>query len=96
MAELEAMACARPVVSWYSYRGAYEEFPPFARAVDGYDIAATVARLVDDAAERQAIGEASRVWVQKFHNVAEAAERVERAALDVISGHSQRVRSSQA
>lgn len=85
MAELEAMACARPVVSWYRYDRAYPEPPPFVRAVDGVDIAEAVIRLVDDAAERQAIGDEGRAWVQRHHNVDEIAARVEAAALDVAS-----------
>jgi len=85
MAELESMACARPVVSWFSHRGAYEEFPPFVRAVDGFDIATAVARLVDDASERTRIGDASRAWVSKYHNVDTVSERVERAAEQIIA-----------
>ncbi|HEY5475955.1 MAG TPA: glycosyltransferase family 4 protein [Tepidiformaceae bacterium] len=84
MAELEAMACARPVVAWFTYDKSYSEPPPLVRAVDGYDIAANVIRLVDNADERQATGEAARAWVQKHHNVAEAAEQVEKAAYEVI------------
>lgn len=93
MAELEAMASARPVVAWFTHRGAYPEFPPFLRAVDGYDIAAAVIRLVDDAAERQQVGDASRAWVQHYHNVADVAERVERAAFD-LAGTNRRHRRS--
>lgn len=85
MAELEAMACARPVVSWFSHRGAYEEFPPFVRAVDGFDIATAVIKLVDDAAERARLGEASRAWVTKYHNVDTVSGRVERAAEEIIA-----------
>ena len=85
MAELEAMACARPVVSWFSHRGAYEEFPPFVRAVDGFDIAIAVIKLVDDAAERARLGEASRAWVTKYHNVDTVSGRVERAAEEIIA-----------
>ncbi len=85
MAELEALACARPVVTWFTHDRAYPEPPPFIRAVDGYDIAAAVARLVDDADARQAIGDAGRAWVQKHHNVEAAAEVVERTARGVIA-----------
>jgi glycosyltransferase involved in cell wall biosynthesis len=81
MAELEALSCARPVVAWYRYNHAYPERAPFVRAVDGFDIAASVMRLVDDANLRQELGDAGRAWVQRYHNVDETAERVERAAL---------------
>jgi glycosyltransferase involved in cell wall biosynthesis len=86
MAELEAMACARPVVTWFTYDRAYGELPPFIRAVDGYDIATNVIRLVDDAEERQSTGDASRAWVSKQHSVAAIAERVERAAMELLAG----------
>jgi glycosyltransferase involved in cell wall biosynthesis len=84
MAELEAMACARPVIAWYTYNRAYAEPPPLGRAVDGYDIAVAVARLVDDADERDAIGMAGRRWVQRHHGLAGIAEAVERSALQML------------
>jgi glycosyltransferase involved in cell wall biosynthesis len=77
MAELEALACARPVVCWFTYGAAYPEPPPFARAVDGHDIARAVVRLVDDADLRQARGEAGRAWVQRHHNLDTIAATVE-------------------
>lgn len=84
MAELEAMACARPVVAWFTYDKSYPEPPPLVRSVDGHDLAANVIRLVDDPDERQSTGEAARAWVQRYHNVAAAAEQVEKAAYEVI------------
>jgi glycosyltransferase involved in cell wall biosynthesis len=81
MAELEALACGRPVVTWYRYNHAYPEPPPFVRAVDGFDIATNIARLVDDADERAALAEAGRIWVERYHAVATIAERVEAAAV---------------
>ncbi len=80
MAEFEAMACARPVVSWFTYKNAYDEPPPFIRAVDGYDIAGAVIRFVDDADLRQSVGDAGREWVRRHHDVDTAARRVEEAA----------------
>ena len=80
MAELESVACARPLVTWFRHNRAYAEPPPFVRAVDGADIAAAIARLVDDPGERQRLGEAGRDWVRRFHSLEEASERVERSA----------------
>lgn len=80
MAELEAMACARPVVSWYTYSRAYAEPPPVVRAVDGFDIATAVSGLVDDPARREAIGNAGREWVERFHGLGAIAETVEHDA----------------
>lgn len=84
MAELESMACARPVIAWYTYNRAYDESPPLIRAVDGYDIAAAVARFVDDADERESVGAASREWVQRFHGLASIARTVERDAAAML------------
>lgn len=85
MAELEAMACGRPVVAWYTYDRAYPEPPPFVRAVDGYDIAQNVMRLVDDAKERQSTGDAGREWVLQYHGVDRIAAEVEAAAEGILA-----------
>lgn len=84
MAEFEAMACARPLVAWFRYNQAYPEPPPIARAVDGYDIAENVMRLVDDDDERARLGAASRAWVRRHHGVDAVAARVEEAAYEMI------------
>lgn len=85
MAELEAMACARPVVAWFTHDRAYPEPPPLVRALDGYDIAHAIIRLVDDGDLRQSIGDASRQWVSTHHDAGRAAEVVEMAALQLMS-----------
>ncbi|MGH2608218.1 MAG: glycosyltransferase family 4 protein [Tepidiformaceae bacterium] len=85
MAELEAMACGRPVISWYTYMHAYAEPPPVVRAVDGFDIAAAVVRFVENADQREAVGEAGRAWVERFHGISNIAEAVERDAFAMIA-----------
>jgi glycosyltransferase involved in cell wall biosynthesis len=84
MAELEAMACARPLVAWFRYDRAYPEPAPMVRAVDAHDIAAGVVRLVDDPLERQRLGSLGRQWVLHHHSLALAARAVEVAALEVL------------
>jgi glycosyltransferase involved in cell wall biosynthesis len=85
MAELESVSCARPLVTWFRYNQAYPEPPPFVRAVDGVDLAAAIIRLVDDPALRQDLGEQGRAWIQKYHSLEQAAERVERAAMSMLA-----------
>lgn len=90
MAELEAMACARPLVAWFTYDDAYPERAPLLRAVDGADIAAAVIRLVDDAEMRQQMGDAARAWVLRHHALESIAERVEARAEDMVFSRASR------
>lgn len=86
MAELEAMACSRPVVTWFNQGHIYPQEPPFVRAVDGYDIAASIIQLVDDPAERDRLGEQGRAWVQRYHRLDQAVDRVEAVAQAIVAG----------
>jgi glycosyltransferase involved in cell wall biosynthesis len=86
MAELEAMACGRPVVTWFNQGHIYPQEPPFVRAVDGYDIAASIIQLVDNPAERDRLGEEGRAWVQRYHRLDQAVDRVEAVAQAIVAG----------
>lgn len=86
MAELEAMACGRPVIAWFNQHHVYPEEPPFVRAVDGYDIALAIARLVDNPAERDRLGAAGREWVERYHGLDIAVDRVEAVARAIAEG----------
>jgi len=85
MAELEAMACARPVVAWFNQAHIYPEEPPFVRAVDGYDIASSIIQLIDDPATRDRLGAEGRAWVQRYHRLDIAVQRVEEVAIAIIN-----------
>ncbi len=80
MVELEAMACGRPVVSWFTYADAYAEPPPFVIAHSGGEIADAVSRLLDDDVEWARISLAGRAWVERNHSAAQMAERIEALA----------------
>ncbi|MCX7618001.1 glycosyltransferase family 4 protein [Tepidiforma sp.] len=86
MAELEAMACGRPVVTWFNERGGYSEPPPFFSAVDGDDIARIVERLANDPAVRDRAGAAGRAWVERHHGLGRIVDRVEAVAQAIIRG----------
>ncbi|MBK6563057.1 MAG: glycosyltransferase family 4 protein [Dehalococcoidia bacterium] len=81
MVELESLACARPVVAWFTYPEAYEEPPPFVQALTGEAIAAAVTRLLEDPAEAARIGAESRAWVERQHNAVTIAGRIEALAI---------------
>lgn len=81
MVELESLACARPVITWFTYPEAYDEPPPFVQAHSGEEIAAAVARLLDDPAESARVGAEGRAWVERQHNAANIAERIEALAI---------------
>jgi len=81
MVELEAMACGRPVISWFTYGDAYAEPPPFVDAHLGTEIADAICALLDDPAGCARIGREGREWVERNHSAAEMAVRVERLAL---------------
>lgn len=84
MAELEAMACGRPVIHRFDFDAAYPEAPPFVRATTGVEIAAQVVRLTENPALRDEFGEKGRAWVQRYHDLDAVAARVEEVALAVL------------
>jgi glycosyltransferase involved in cell wall biosynthesis len=86
MAELEAMACGRPVVTWFNEPAAYPEPPPFVSVATAEEMASALERLVDDLAGRDATGAAGRAWVQTYHALDRIAARVEAVARAIVAG----------
>jgi glycosyltransferase involved in cell wall biosynthesis len=86
MAELEAMACGRPVVTWFNDLAAYPEPPPYVTAVDHVDIAHAIASLVDQPEMRDLLGARGRDWVIENHGLERVVDRVEAVARAVIAG----------
>lgn len=84
MAELEALACARPVVTHFTYDHVYDAPPPFVQANSPGQVAAAVGRLLDDPAGAQAIGVRSREWLVAHHDRRIVAERVEAVLREVV------------
>ncbi|MBN9492682.1 glycosyltransferase family 4 protein [bacterium] len=86
MAELEALACARPVVTHFTYDHVYDVPPPFVQANSPGQVAAAVGRLLDDPALAQTIGASSRDWLVAHHDRRLIAERVETVLKDIVEG----------
>lgn len=84
MLELEAMACARPVITPFAYNHVYPDPGPFVLASTPEQVAADVIRLVDDPDLREMIGRASRAWVTRHHQVDAVAERLEARLKELV------------
>lgn len=85
MVELEGMACGRPVIASFRFADVYGVEAPVVHAETPEAIAAAVEQLLDDRALAEAVGAASRRWVEEHHDAARIAERVEgwhRARID--------------
>lgn len=86
MAELEAMACERPVVTWFNELSAYPEPPPCVTAVDSVEIATAVMSLINQPEMRSLIGGKSRDWVVANHGIERVVDRVEAVAKAIVAG----------
>ncbi len=86
MAELEAMSCGRPVVTWFNELHAYPTPPPYMTAVDGIDIAAAITNLADSPEMRELLGAKGRDWVVQNHGLERVVGRVEAVARAIIAG----------
>ncbi|MGE0601465.1 MAG: glycosyltransferase family 4 protein [Dehalococcoidia bacterium] len=86
MAELEAMACGRPVITWFNELHAYRDVPPYVTAVDAVDVAAAIKDLVDKPELRESLGTKGRNWVIANHSLDRVVDRVEAVAEAIIAG----------
>jgi glycosyltransferase involved in cell wall biosynthesis len=86
MAELEAMACARPVVTWFNAPDAYAEPPPFVPVSTGAEMAMAIEHLADDPAARDRAGDSGRGWIARHHSLGRIAARVETVARALVAG----------
>ncbi len=86
MSELEAMACGKPVLSFFNYPQAYDEPPPIFSTRDAEEGAEMLARLVEDQQLRKEAGEKGRAWVEKHHEYVNVAKFVEGRYRQVLGG----------
>jgi glycosyltransferase involved in cell wall biosynthesis len=78
MSEMEAMACARPVVCDFTYGESYQNPPPIVQAKTAEDIALQVLALLESPSECEKVGRKSREWVVENHDYVEVAKRLVR------------------
>lgn len=76
MSELEAMACARPVVCSFNYQNWYDEAPPLMQAKDEDEIVLQVEGLLAKPKLCEEIGLAGRDWVAKYHDYISVARKL--------------------
>ena len=77
MAELESMACGKPVICHSAYGDWYKEAPPVFAANRPTQVAEFLSALVEDADLRRERGQHGRVWVQQYHGYTTIARRLE-------------------
>ena len=76
VADLEAMATARPVVMNLRTDLAYESVPPIVNAGDAQSIASATSALLDDPNMRASIGSSCSRWVDQYHRTDRVVEEL--------------------
>lgn len=68
VSELEAMACGKPVIVNFKYRGVYGKEPPVLYAETSQDIVKWLLKLRDNRPAISSLGQAARQWIILFHD----------------------------
>jgi glycosyltransferase involved in cell wall biosynthesis len=76
MSEMEAMACARPVVCDFTHYESYHNPPPIVQAKTSDEISQKVLALAESPSECGLIGRKSREWVVENHDYIKVAKRL--------------------
>lgn len=77
MAELESLACGKPVICFFNYDDLYPHPPPVLSANQPEQVAEYLSTLVGNSALCRELGERGRDWVMRYHNYTTIAQRLE-------------------
>ena len=77
LSELQAMSCAKPVITSFRYPYAYPEPPPLLEAPDADAVDTQLECLFRSPDYGRAVGEKAREWVLQNHDQHVLAERLE-------------------
>jgi glycosyltransferase involved in cell wall biosynthesis len=68
MAELESMACGKPVITYFSYPEWYESPPPILNSQNADQAYSALSSLLENPGLRRHLAGQSRAWVERHHN----------------------------
>lgn len=77
MAELESLACGKPVICFFKYNDSYPHPPPVLSANQPDQVAEYLVALVDNPTQCRELGEKGRDWVERYHSYTMIAQRLE-------------------
>ncbi|HEY1353437.1 MAG TPA: glycosyltransferase family 4 protein [Ktedonobacteraceae bacterium] len=87
--ELQAMSCAKAVITSFVYPQAYASPPPICQASRPEQIEAWLERLFQERGLAQEIGQRARAWVLAHHERRLLATRLEQRYRSLLSGQAQ-------
>lgn len=84
VSELEAMACAKPVVCYFVYPEAYSSPPPVLLSRSPQEACNHMLNLLRDPAYCHSVGEKSRKWVSSYHDLHAIARNLMDHYLEIL------------
>lgn len=83
--ELQAMSCAKPVITSFVYPDAYSTPPPICQARNPEEIEAQLEKLFQDRAMARDLGLRARAWIINNHDRRQLASRLEKCYRSILA-----------